>query len=500
MNQHRHPVGILAPLPVLVGLFGLALLCASSPPTSGELNARTALAGEERLKPLVVGTHVCARCHDRASPDPDAICRCTEMGIWKERDRHALAYLALVSAQGREMGQRLGRDVSRDAACLACHAAETSLLADRSYHPEKEGVTCVLCHGAYSNWIYEHGSDVMEQRERWRKLTSTQKERDFGMYDLWDPGHRAERCASCHIGGPGKFVTHEMYAAGHPPLPSFEVSQWSEQMPRHWQLISEKSPAVRRLMGFDDQQAQTELSELVSQGSVATLNALVKMVGDQALRCRQNEGTLDLAVFDCYACHHDLKLPASDQPSWRQVRGYRGVPGRPPVRIWPWILASAAIANAAREGHHPDWATGAQNDFDGLLDAFATRPFGDPSKISDAAGKFAARLGHIRRAMSASWNDQRARTFLADLCTAGLARRYTDFDEARSIGWALTTLHHERPTLLRDAEQTPRAMNAELGLRLAEKAEPLDRLNDYNPVRFERELEKVLKTLAPTVR
>jgi hypothetical protein len=480
---------MLASIAALLGLTVAEAANAAKPP-----------ANEKPLKALVVGAQVCARCHDRASADPDAICRCTEMRTWKERDRHALAYLALVSEQGREIGQRLARDVSHDAACLACHAVETSLETDRSYHPEQEGVTCVLCHGAYPNWIYEHGSDVVAQRDRWRKLTSSQKERDYGMYDLWDPGRRAERCASCHIGGPGKFVTHEMYATGHPPLPSFEVSQWCQQMPRHWQLMSEKPPAVRRLMGFDDQMARAELSELVSRGSVATLHQAVKLVEDQALRARQNDSALDLAVFDCYACHHDLKLPASDQPSWRQQRGYHGVPGRPPMRIWPWALASATIANSARDGHHADWTAAAQIDSNRLLDSFAARPFGDPARISEAAGMLASRLDLMRQAMARSWNDQRARAFAADICSAGLARRFADFDEARSIAWALTTLHQDRRLLFPDVETTLRAMNVELGLNVAEKAEKIDRLNDYNPVRFERELETLLKTLPPTVR
>jgi hypothetical protein len=34
-----------------------------------------------------------------------------------------------------------------------------------------------------------------------------------------------ERCTSCHVGreADGRFVTHEMYAAGHPPLPPLEI-------------------------------------------------------------------------------------------------------------------------------------------------------------------------------------------------------------------------------------------------------------------------------------
>src|SRR5690606_4454004 len=39
-----------------------------------------------------------------------------------------------------------------------------------------------------------------------------------------------------HVGSPaeGKVVTHAMMAAGHPPLPSFEVASFSKKLPQHW--------------------------------------------------------------------------------------------------------------------------------------------------------------------------------------------------------------------------------------------------------------------------
>ena len=48
----------------------------------------------------------------------------------------------------------------------------------------------------------------------------------------------AGRCATCHVGSPadGKFVTHEMYAAGHPPLPPLEVMTFSRDQPMHYKL------------------------------------------------------------------------------------------------------------------------------------------------------------------------------------------------------------------------------------------------------------------------
>ena len=77
----------------------------------------------------------------------------------------------------------------------------------------------------------------MERRSnrRWR----TKKYEQYGMTNLRDPVRRTELCLSCHLGdiACGKFVTHDMFAAGHPPLPAFEVESFLEQMPPHWRQV-----------------------------------------------------------------------------------------------------------------------------------------------------------------------------------------------------------------------------------------------------------------------
>ena len=100
--------------------------------------------------------------------------------------------------------------------------------------------------------------------EEWHDLGRMSKERHYGMTDLWDPARRAQLCASCHVGDvrEGKVVTHAMYAAGHPPLPGLEVATFSEQMPRHWQYLSEKPPEVQKLLQYNP--AQLEKSQLVA--------------------------------------------------------------------------------------------------------------------------------------------------------------------------------------------------------------------------------------------
>src|SRR5947209_12356109 len=95
------------------------------------------------------------------------------------------------------------------------------------------------------------------------------------MTDLWDPAKRTALCASCHIGNKeqGKFVTHEMYAAGHPPLPGFEVATFSNQMPRHWQYLKEKDEKVLALLEYDAAQASLEETNLLAIGVLVNFQA-----------------------------------------------------------------------------------------------------------------------------------------------------------------------------------------------------------------------------------
>ena len=96
------------------------------------------------------------------------------------------------------------------------------------------------------------------------------KEDKYGMTDLWDPARRVEVCGSCHVGSraENKVVTHLMYAAGHPPLPSFEVGAFCDMMPRHWQLLAEKNAEARQLLRAKD--GELEQTKLVVVGAAAS--------------------------------------------------------------------------------------------------------------------------------------------------------------------------------------------------------------------------------------
>src|SRR5262249_11781730 len=140
----------------------------------------------------------------------------------------------------------------------------------------------VACHGAYKEWFVEHGVFA----KAWREMSREDKETKKGMFDLWNPVKRAEKCASCHIGNRAerKVLTHEIYAAGHPPLPSFEAATFSDQMPRHWQYLAEKKPEVQQLLHFDGKLERTHLA-LVS--AAVSLREAMKLVAEEAAECAQ---------------------------------------------------------------------------------------------------------------------------------------------------------------------------------------------------------------------
>src|SRR5262249_51433569 len=161
------------------------------------------------------------------------------------------------------------------------------------------------------------GSNLKSEREAWRKRPRGEKQRDFGVTDLWDPATRAALCASCHVGNreEGKGVTHEMYSPGHPPLPGFAGGPFFDQIPRPWQYEREKDKKVRELLHFDPREReQTKLIVIAAAVNLAQEACLLAAQGGAALRAAEpDKRALDLANFECFACHHDLKTP-----SWRQ--------------------------------------------------------------------------------------------------------------------------------------------------------------------------------------
>jgi hypothetical protein len=227
-----------------------------------------------------------------------------------------------------------------------------------------------------------------------------------------------------------------MYAAGHPPLPAFEMEAFSAGMGPHWKRVWEKSPKIQQLAAeahYETEGASELERSLV--GALVALRETARLVNDYA-NVTENDAKdhpwPELALYDCQACHHELAVP-----SWRQEVGYgRLVPGRPSLVRWPRRLAAVAFAEA-----------GLPIDVDALLEPFVAvlnrRPFGTADGLRQAADAGAESFAQIDRAIEVLTRWQRddtlaAREQAATTRIAAAGRAVGDFDSARILAWALT--------------------------------------------------------------
>src|SRR5439155_23427773 len=126
-----------------------------------------------------------------------------------------------------------------------------------------------------------------------------------------------------------------------PPLPSVELATFSDAMPRHWKYLSEKPAKVQKILEYDPAKADLERTQLVVVAALVSFRESMNLLAAQAEQGDKDKSWPELAQFDCYACHHDLKAK-----SWRQQRGYHGKPGRPDMRPWPTTLVHLGILQA----------------------------------------------------------------------------------------------------------------------------------------------------------
>lgn len=192
----------------------------------------------------------------------------TEYHAWRHEDLHTRAFENIKPKYGpgsaplnlatrmeevlRESPSRKGKDyrVTAAAECLTCHATDltasqnVALGAKTAGHFQTDyGVGCEgpATDGRADNWLAPH------VRRAWREVAPKEKA-DLGLVDLRDPATRARTCASCHVGSveEGRFVSHEIYAAGHPPLPPFELVTYCRDEPWHYYTHRENA-SLRRL-------------------------------------------------------------------------------------------------------------------------------------------------------------------------------------------------------------------------------------------------------------
>jgi len=416
--------------------------------------------------PKYLGAGTCTQCHTEgpAARYDDKFVLLTEYATWRTQDKHAFAYLALAGPRGQRMGELLGIDPTKDDSCLNCHSMNFPKERRGEAFRLSDGVSCDGCHGPSQDWLQPHFD------RSWRLKTAVEKEQ-LGMRNLRDPVVRGEICSSCHVGSAaeGKVVSHAMYAAGHPPLPNFEVATFSRNMPQHWrdrrdvpflvdppaEIAGTKIDKAQVQKLYHMASADYQQSQLALTSSVVCLRTFTNLVAERAnLDAGQRTPSrvwpelnikawadaklpelwpqLMMAQADCYACHHELQ-----QPSWRQLRGYSGPPGRPQTLSWPYALPGRGLGF---EGN--DALDQFRKHREAVQAACNLRPFGDPARLAAAGKEFAGWSSETINSLKlADAEPDRAR-LLRQLCTLP-ADAYPDYDSARQIVSAVRTIWQE---------------------------------------------------------
>ncbi len=429
-----------------------------------------------------LGVESCRTCHLQSAGRKTDFVLLTEYTTWRGLDKHAQAYAALMTDRGKQIGKILGVDVLKDeAGCLGCHSMGFTRGRTGQDFNIKDGVSCDGCHGPAEGWYALHSGPFANE---WRTLTGEQKEA-YGMRDVRNPVKKAEMCASCHVGSveEGKVITHAMYAAGHPPLPPFEVETFCKNLPQHWRdrkdvpyfqnppkNVADKVREIYHMATAPV--AQTQLSLV---GSAAVLRAQMQVIAERANMNAKTDRAqrwpeLALASFelpkdidptqlwpdlamshsDCYACHHELVTP-----SWRQQRGYDlifpggkvvGIPGRVQVRRWPFALAGWGPADswAAPGADGKGNAGGLAEKVRALYEVCNIQPYGDPAKVRVAALNLGEWLnnGPIKNLASDRLKTDDLPALVQKLCTSP-ASEYADYESARQIASAIRTVVRE---------------------------------------------------------
>jgi Cytochrome c554 and c-prime len=415
--------------------------------------------------------------------------------IWSTLDKHGQSFLLLKDKSRQLTNQILGFDLreaftgdemtslSQDErvaekvqtvkSCLRCHATRPKDAEDPTgqhrgpVEPLARGVSCQACHGPAGEWVQAHA-------DKWWRRVSHQAKSKLGFTNVRDGVVRTNLCAGCHVGSVAeeKFVKHEWYAAGHPPLPGFEYAAFAAQMPAHWKPLLDKGDfdgrtaasrpipdgkeermALRR-RNIDIAEADIKANyreanfplaqddaplanlprtqEVILSGAVV-LKTYAGLVGDyaeEAAKGNKNFNWPEFALYDCASCHHELRR----KDGLASRPGPSGPPGRPPMPRWTSALLGLATERKA--------------ELDGSLRAlevaFTQRPFGDPKQIAAATGKLRPQLQELCQELGrAKFDEERMAKSLSILLGSSTTAETRDYASARQVAWAIQGLRQD---------------------------------------------------------
>lgn len=224
-----------------------------------------------------------AFCHESHQPWKTSAVLQNEYEYWEAHDPHAKSFKTLKGKKSQAIAEKLKiGDPTKASVCLDCHANNAPESHRARTFDIADGVSCEACHGPAGKWLGVHVSGAGDHADNVAA----------GMYPTEEPLARAELCASCHVGNAKKFVSHELYGAGHPRTP-FELNTFTNSG-AHF-ITNDQYAKRKRVVG--DVQAW-------ALGQVITLRNHLDGIADPSRFHRRM--IPELAYFDCYSCHREM--------------------------------------------------------------------------------------------------------------------------------------------------------------------------------------------------
>jgi hypothetical protein len=524
--------------PLLENPIAITIGYADEPAISGELKSDSLELTNPHLKKM--GVKECAACHTQPGflyPQTGVtqFVRLTEAEQWYRNDKHAYAYELVrldLSESDIERPERLSNRTARtivaqlgwksgdgnfERNCLTCHAGlllEDNWRTDSIQENLPYGVQCEACHGPAEKYM----QTTEHQQPTWRTKSPDQK-KELGMYDLSIAATCAEICLSCHLGdlSQGRFITHEMYSAGHPPLPPFDLQTFLDAMPPHWGTVQEKpypNPLARDASTFqyqreyllnhfliDTSQPTTAMQDAVQRsmerskrskvGTMVAQNTALKLIHDAS---QQPEFWGDYALFDCMGCHQALDRNRT------RFRPAGRIPGRPFPPNWSALSDPQISFNSS--------TAAIQAKIDAIFNAL---PFGDRDRWILENASFEKYLSERRTLALVSSKlilDPSDITEWIDLMIQQQSPKLNDYWVAKQTAWMVriavdelvTRKHLDQESVAEDLNALDRILGLNLAIPqresvLVQQPTTLQAARSFDAAAVQKHLEAIQRSL-----
>ncbi len=412
--------------------------------------------------------------------------------------------------------------------CLTCHGGYRP--GDRGFDlatidDSQLGIDCLYCHqvGENQKWIDDHSSQ--NAAKNWR-LQSPEQKANAGMRDLVNTSNQSQMCFDCHIGNREKnmFVTHEMYAAGHPPIPSIELQTFCNEMPQHWQSQSQLWKSLSNYQGRSEYFRVNYPGVSTTQDYSGTFwNTRALMVAALAARVQwldlyiasaESHQWADYSLYDCAACHHELRSHSRRQQRYLTIDPLRqpSAPGRPRQNEWPDVVLRIAYVFGGKASLTKTLELETK-----LESLFNATPFGNADDVRMTAEELRSHLIEAidtveRKPVPASV----AKAVLRGLSTTPEDKLLT-YDSARQVVWAIQMVAKELRDEAASLDADTEAIIAKLGdaeltgiesklpagrqqfIYPDELASDLERRSAFEPSRLKRQLNELHQRLVAAV-